>query len=269
MNDVNHLPTYQEEVAQYTKKDAIYALLFFAVIMFFSIVPILPRGTYVNLAFTIVLLVALFVFLKIKGQGLRSIGLHFMDWKKAFAAGLFFMAVFLMLKDGLLPGLIGGWQMQSVGALTGVIALTLIQAFYEDVIHIGYIQTRLYGLIKNDYLAVFVGAVIFAVSHFPWHFRMAIASDGGVGFGFLSNLALLTIMWVVFHVFANIIFRNLHSIIPVTLFHFSWNLSRGRLWLADYGNGFNESLSIGIAFGSVFLVVWVVLPFLKKRKVAK
>ena len=269
MNDVNQPPTYKEEVAQYTKKDAIYALLFFVAIMLLSIVPILPTGQIPNLVYTIVFLVALFVFLKKKGQGLRSVGIHLMDWKKVFAVGLFFVVLLLMLFNGLLPGLLGGWQMQPASVVIGLAALTLIQAFFEDIFHIGYIQTRIYGLVKNDYLAVFIGAVIFAIPHFPWQIRMAIASDGGLGFDFISNLAFLTLFWIVMHVFMNIIFRNLRSIIPVTLFHFTWNFTLfGHLWYGDFGD-YTNMISVSIALGSILLVVWVILPFLKKRKTAK
>ena len=110
MNEVIQTTTYQAEVTQYTKKDAIYALLFFAVLMLLSIVPILPRGQIPNLVFTIMVLVALFALVIKIRQGLHSIGLHLMDWKKTFAAGLFIVVVLLMLNNGLLPGLLGGWQ---------------------------------------------------------------------------------------------------------------------------------------------------------------
>ena len=48
MNDANRPSTYKEEVAQYTKKDGVHALLFFAIIMLVTvsldIFPILPTG---------------------------------------------------------------------------------------------------------------------------------------------------------------------------------------------------------------------------------
>jgi len=272
MNDVNRLPTYKEEVSQYTKKDAIHALLFFAFIMLISSVPFGPTGQIVNLAFVLMQFVFLFVLLKRKGQGLRSIGLHLIDWKKALAVGLVFVIVCLMLNEGLLPGLLGGWQIRPANVIIWAVVQVLIMAFYEDVFYVGYIQTRIYGLIKNDILAVLVGAIIFAVMHWPFLIRTAMTSGEGVGADFLGVLVFLTIAWIVWHVIYNTVFRRLRSIITVTLLHFSWNLSlgaRGGLWVDSYENGFNEFLSTGIVYAMVLLIVLWILPQIKKHKEAK
>ena len=272
MNDVNRPSTYKEEVAQYTKKDAIHALLFFAIIMLVTVLvdvfPFLPTGFWMNQAFNGVQIAVLFVLLMRKRQGLRSVGLHLIDWKKALVAGLLFVVVYLMLNDGLLPGLLGGWQMASSTIIFGAVVRILIQVFYEDVFYVGYFQTRIYGLIKKDYLTIFVGSMIFAISHWPWYIRMAMASPDGLGAEFLGTLAFLTITWIVAHILFNTVFRHLRSIIPVVLLHFGGHLSLGRLWEDDYGNGVNETLSIGIIFGFVLLMVWCILPYLKKRKAA-
>ena len=287
MNDVNQPPTYKEEVAQYTKKDAIHALLYFVFfvllisisVVLFNTVPVLwdsdghftIMGQAVNVFVMVpVYLITLFIILKKKGQKLRSIGLKLTDWKKALAVGLFFVVVFLFLFDGLVLGLLGDWQMHSAGMAVWLLIYFLILAFYEDVIFVGYIQTRIYGLVKNDFIAVFLVGILFAVFHYPAFIIGAIISGDGIGVDLISTLAFLTVSWVLFHVFINIIFRNLRSIIPVTLFHLSWNFALdGHLWVYGYEGGLNDSLSLVIAFGSVLLAMWVILPFLKKRKTAK
>lgn len=284
MNEVKRLPTYKEEVAQYTKKDAVHALLFgvFLTLMFTAIWGVFMAtglrdsdgrmtitGQVVNIAFLVpMFLITLFVFLKKKGQTLRSIGLHLMDWKKALVVGLFFAVVLSMIFDGLVPGLLGGWQMHSAGMVAWLLVMFLILAFYEDVMYIGYIQTRIYGLIKNDYLAVFIGGLIFAVTHWPFFITMAIVSGDGFGTDFWGAFAFATVTWIVMHIIMNTIFRHLRSIITVTLFHFAWNFAfSGHFWVDGYENGFNPMFSGAIAFGAVFLVTGF-LQHLEKRKAA-
>jgi len=272
MSDLYRPPTYQEEVAQYTKKDAIHALLFFAIIMLVTVLvdvfPFLPTGFWINQAFNGVQLAVLVVLLMKKRQGMRSVGLHLIDWKKALAVGLLFVFVYLMLNDGLLPGLLGGWQMASSAIIFGTVVQILIQVIYEDIFYVGYFQTRIYGLIKKDYLAIFVGSMIFAVSHWPWYIRMAIASPAGLSVGFLGTLAFLTVTWIVAHILFNSVFRHLRSIIPVVLLHFGGHLSLGRLWVDGHGNGVNEILSIGI-IAFILLMVRLILSQIEKRKLVE
>ena len=283
MNDanVNQPPTYKEEAAQYTKKDAIYALLFFAAIMVLNVVvPIWISGYWVNLGFNIVQFVILLVILKKRGQGLRSVGLHFMDFKKVLVVGLVF-AVIVILINGLIPGIIMGFEMLPAIVLMGNAARVFVQALYEDIFYVGYFQTRIYGLIKRDWLAVFVGSFIFAIAHWPWHIRMAMASAGGLNFDFWSSLAFLTFYWMVMHiVFFNGIFRHMRSIIPVTLFHFAGNFAGLRsMWAEGLGHGghgahnlgfdSNEMIFRGIAFGLVSVILWWIFPYIKKRRAVK
>jgi len=229
MNDMNQPPTYMEEVAQYTKKDGIHALLFFAFLLIVNVIPIpfLPTGFYLNLVYMSIELLILFVIIWKKGQGLRSAGIHLWDWKKAIVVGLIFAVIILMLFDGLLPGFLLGWQMRSATTVMRTIAYILFFAFYEDVIFIGFLQTRIYGLVKKDWLAIGIGALFFAVMHWPFFIRSAIESNDGFAFNILVSLTVLTAAWMFMHCLMNTIFRHLRSIIPVTLFHFAWNLASG------------------------------------------
>ena len=114
-------PSYKEEVMQYTKKDAIHALLFVAYIILLtfslSILMIVfdvtdadgqmtSVGYLLGVGLALLTLTPLIVIIKKKGQGLCSLGIHLIDWKKNLFAGLFFAIVFLMLFRGLLPGLL-------------------------------------------------------------------------------------------------------------------------------------------------------------------
>jgi len=278
MDNLKQPSTYKEQVAQYTKKDAIYALLFAVIFMTLPILhhlllpALLPEvwGGLIDVLM-LVLLVALFVLVRKKGQGLRSIGLHLTGWKKAVAVGLILMLVTQMLLEGLLPGLLSGWEFRAPFVILTAIALSIWGAFFEDVIFIGFIQTRIYGLIKKDVLAIAAGAAIFAAVHYPIMISDAISANGGIGMDFWGSLALATFAWMMLYITMNIIFRRFSSIIPVTLFHFSWNLANGAFGGGFWENsdgGFNAIISFVIIFYLV-LFVCVVWPWLKKRKAAK
>jgi len=278
MDNVNRPLTYKEEVAQYTKKDAIHAIVFFAAIILYDIVVIsvvilfnLLGGLWIAQAFKFIPLTLLFLYLRKRKQGLRSVGIHLMDWKKALAVGSFLLFAFLMFSNGLLSGLLGGWQMRPANLIIEMIVILLFAAFYEDVLFVGFFQTRIYGLIKKDWLAVALGAFFFAALHYPMLVNNAIQSAEGFGFDFWNNFVLMTVVWIVMHILIfNIIFRHLRSIIPVTLAHFAWNFAMfGSLWMDGYDSGFFEQLSMPIAIGTVMLIVWLVLPLFKKHKTAK
>jgi len=278
MDDINRPPTYKEEVTQYTKKDAIHALLFFTAIVFSNllvrVIPVLPMGYNVNLVFVSIQLVMLFVILKKKGQGLRSVGIHAIDWRKVLCAGLVFAVACLMLFNGIISGLFEGWQLRDPVALTGIIAATLLLAFYEDVFFVGYCQTRIYGLIKKDWLAIALGAFLFASIHWPYWIMVTLTSGNEhfVDYNWVS-FAMHNVMWIVFYILLSTIFRHLRSIIPVVLFHLSYNLAmgnRGGLWLLDsYEVGGFIAVSFGIVFSLVMLAVWWISPQRKKRNEAK
>jgi membrane protease YdiL (CAAX protease family) len=288
MNDVNRPATYQEEVARYTKKDGLRALLFMGYIglvvtAFFALAPVFNlwdeygatfAGQLVFMGMVLILfLLPLLVFVKKRGQNLRSLGLHLLNWKKALLAGLFIAAVILMVHSGVLPGLLAGWELHTGLTLVWIIVSALIMAFWEDIVFIGYSQTRIYGLIKSDVLAVLLVAFIFAAIHYPNLILSTILSGEGFGSAFWGAFAFGTVFRMVLHIMMNMIFRRFRSIIPVTLFHFSWNIALGgRLWVDAGDGGFNQAISVGII---VFVVFSICLywPFLKKlinkRKAAR
>jgi len=47
---------------------------------------------------------------------------------------------------------------------------TLIFAAWEDIVFSGLIQPRLHGIVKNNILAVFIGALFFALMYMPFFF---------------------------------------------------------------------------------------------------
>ena len=274
MENLTQQSPYKDEVLQYTKKDALHALLFTVYIsLLIAAYWVLMNafrvdgieGQLTGIVLVMIALFPLFFVVRAKKQGLRSIGLHLCKWKQMLGVGLFFVAVLMMLFNGLLPGLLAGWQFLPAQIIVWLVIYQLIMAFWEDVIFVGYVQTRIYGLIKKDMPAIFVGGLIFAVFHYPLVFADNIIGRGSFGFDFWIGLLVQTLMWVIMHIIFNAVYRRFLSIIPVTLLHFAINFSNGRLWENGGGNGVNELISFGVLIFSVFLVV-VLLPHFKKRR---
>jgi hypothetical protein len=279
-------PSYKEEVTQYTKKDAIHALLFAAYITLmafcssilvavFDVTDVDGQMTFVQylwgIGFALIALAPLFVIMKKKGQKLRSLGLHLIGWKKALIAGLFFVVMFLMLFHGLLPGLLAGWRIHSPVMVVWIIVYVLILAVWEDIVYVGYIQTRIYGLIKRDFLAIGIVGLLFMAMHYPGFIISNIISGKGFGIDFWLMFVGMSLSWIMGHILFNTLFRKFRSIIVVTLFHFSSNIAlRGDLWVnSDESNiSMFFIVSGGIAF-CAFLLITVFLPYLKKRRTAK
>ena len=274
MTNQNQLPSYTDDVTQYTKRDAVHALLFAVYVSLltlgFSVSVTVFARSGIEGQFGVVLmlpaLLPLLFIVKKKGQSLHSLGLRFLNWKKAVGVGLFFVAILMMLFGGLLPGLLAGWQFQSGWVIAWLVVYTLAMAFWEDVIFIGYIQTRIYGLIKKDKIAVLAVGLIFAVIHYPLVIVVNILMGGGFGFAFWINLMVQqTFFWLLMHILLNAVFRCFRSIIPVTMLHFAVNFSNGRLWVNGGGDGFNTLFSLGVVVFSVVLVTETLSGFQKQK----
>ena len=174
--------------------------------------------------------------------------------------------VFLIPFRGLLPGLLADWQMRSPIMIVWFISYFLIMAIWEDIVFVGYIQTRIYGLIKKDIWAIFTGGLIFAAIHYPRLITLNILSGGEFGADFWLGFVVRTGFWILAHVLINSVFRPYRSIIVVTLFHASYNMAfSGGLW--EYtGEGSPGALvSWGIVIGAI-LIITDILPYFKKRR---
>jgi len=220
---------YKQEVQRYGKKDAIIALCAFVVFCVLSVLDwvfsthfdmqsaILPFfGRIIGIA---IILVIIFV----KKEGLSSIGFH--TDKLKHTLGFTFIIVLAFVAFGIIPGLIYGWELNNLGMLIPVLLTTLIMAAGEDIFFVGYLQPRLHGLIKNTVLAIFVGAVCFAIAHVP---------IGILDYAFPMGWGAMWLVWMFGHTVMVLIFRRQFSIIPVITTHTLGNFFMGgSLWVED------------------------------------
>jgi membrane protease YdiL (CAAX protease family) len=109
-----------------------------------------------------------------------------------------------------LPNILAGGKIISVNkAIYNIFYYFIIISLSEEIIFRGYIQTRLYGLIKNDNQAVLVTGFLFYAMHLP--FQMPVN-------GIQINLINMAVM-VFLHFMMNSLYRRYNSLAGATVFH--------------------------------------------------
>jgi len=85
----------------------------------------------------------------------------------------------------------------------------------------GFIQTRIYGIIKNSFWAIFLVAFMFMFMHIP--FQMAIAHMDF--FTFVPSNYITLIFQFSWNIIFNVMYAKYNSIVAPTLFHTIMNWS--------------------------------------------
>ena len=85
----------------------------------------------------------------------------------------------------------------------------IVIALPEEVVFRGYIQTRIYGLIKQDILAIIVTGFLFYAMHLPFQIPVN---------GMQINIINMAIM-LVLHFVMNFLYKKYNSLTAPTIFH--------------------------------------------------
>jgi len=257
---------YKQEVLKYTRKDAIMALCLFIVVSIphnrilatISVRLLEVPNVVWQLMIALFFVVPVIILLLINKQGLSSIGFHRKHLWSALRLGLIGSIIPLLLYSGLLAGIFNGWEFNPPTTMLYLLLIIFIAAAREDIAFV-YIQTRLYGLIKNDRLAVFTCAVLFALFHAP--FRIWV-----LGWPVLDTLVSpLMIGHIGSHIVFNMFFRKYFSIFSVILIHTIWNFSAfGGLWAVS-GIGIEDTISFIVIMLALIIWVWLSHRSVKKK----
>ena len=258
---------YKQEVARYGKKDALIALglyVYACVILFLFAVlsrqPNMPLGAFTQtIISTSLIIVPCFAMILFRKQSIASIGVHTKNLWSALRIGLVLCALILLM-NVFLPAFFGSFRLFDFSHMVRVFFLVLFVVFMEDTLFTGYLQTRIYGLIKNDIAAVLTVAFLFAFSH-------VVTIVGMVGIsGFSTVISHQMWFWILTHIIWNLIFRRYFSIIPITMFHAVWNF--GNVGIFSTTDGHNM-FGGGIIESYVLLfvvIIWLVFSYLMLKK---
>jgi len=222
---------YSQEVSKYGKKDVLIALGFFTyfIIRDFAVSILYLQFNISGEAWRILIgvtciidILIVLAIVKIRKQNLTSIGLHKKNIVAALGLGLLFAPIFILQR--IAQGIIVGWALYPFGSFMLSLMNVTLWAVREDISFVGFLQTRLYGLVKNDTWAINLGAALFTLAHVPSRLVQ------GIPMGAMTFILLL-VNWFFMHRAFVMLFKRYYSLVPVFIMHIASNFPS--LWQGD------------------------------------
>lgn len=204
--------SYKEMISRYTKTDGVLAIALYVFLMvsyYFMGLLFVQKQIYLGIPVNLLFIIICIVLVLSRKQKLASVGITLKNIKKALLTGALLGIIFSFFMNVLPNILAGGKIITHNQALHNIFYYFIVISLSEEVVFRGYIQTRIYGLIKNDILAVIVAGLLFYAMHLP--FQMPVN-------GMQINLINMAIM-VVLHILMNFLYRKYNSLAAPTVFH--------------------------------------------------
>ncbi len=209
--------TYFEGVSQYNRKDAIIAIIIYLVIMMaYYIMGLIymKKGLYIGIEVNVGLAILCFLAIKLRKQSLSSIGFTKRNFKKSMLLGLILGLIVLIANN--LGNVIGGNEIRSLSILMEkFVYFLLVIALVEEIIFRGYLQTRIYGIIKKRIPSILIISFLFMIMHIP--FQMGYANMNFITY--IANNWITLCFTFLWHIIFNFLYMKYNSIIAPTIFH--------------------------------------------------
>jgi membrane protease YdiL (CAAX protease family) len=150
----------------------------------------------------------------VRKQSLSSIGLTRCNAKKSLLSGGVLGSCFILIN--VITAILSGKELTDIGTLFyNVFYFFVIIGFTEEVVFRGYIQTRLYGILQSDTIAVIVGGVLFSLMHIPYKMSMLNMDL----LSYLQSNYMILLFLILWHVVFNFLYRKYNSLLAPTIFH--------------------------------------------------
>jgi len=209
---------YTKNIKHYTAKDGVIAIgyyIFFMITYYFMGKIYKERQLYIGVPCNLILALVCILIVICRKQKLETIGLTLKNAKKSIILGSI-LGLIEVIFNNVLPSILSGCNLNGIPTLLyNIFYYFVVIAFVEEIAFRGFIQTRIYGLIKNDIVAVIISAMMFSLMHVP--FQMAVANIDGINF-ILTNVAWLSLLFV-WHIVMNFLYRKYNSLFANTIFH--------------------------------------------------
>lgn len=208
---------YREQVRDYGKKDAVMALAFWGVVMgiyYFMGQIYAFKGLYMGIPVNIGLASLCMAWVVLRKEKISTIGFTKNKAIKSFALGGVLGALIVIGNSA--TNIILGRSLASIQTVTIYFVYYLVAiSLVEEIIFRGYIQTRIYGLIKKPLFAIILGGILFMLVHIP--FRMCCAKMCLLAYVQQNYMTItFTCIW---HVVFDFLYRRYNSIYAPSLFH--------------------------------------------------
>ncbi len=214
---------FKKQLESYTVRDSVIALVFYALIM--VVYYIMGRiyfqsgvyyGVIVNLA--IMLVPAILCF-----RNLSKTGLSTRNFAKSLIVSVI-IGIAVLLSISIIPGIIAHRELLPVNEIAYYIFyFFFIIGFSEEITFRGFIQPRLFPVLKREWLTFLMGGLLFVFMHYPY--QMA---SRGVSFveywpQFIAS-APFQLLW---HYVCTWLYRRYGNIFGSTVLHGCVDMSMG------------------------------------------
>lgn len=214
---------YLENIRSYSIKDSCIALTFYIFDMFaLYIVGIIysRSGNYFGEVLTVLAIAVVLLLIRFKCS---TVGIRWRNASKGILTGLIMGIIFLLCYT-IIPGIIAGSALLPAKEIGyNIIYYFVIIAFEEELAFRGFIQPRLFPLLKKEWLMLIVGGILFVCMHYP--FQMAARGMNFVEyFPFFLAGAPMQLLW---HFVFSWLYRRFGNIFGGTILHGFVDMSMG------------------------------------------
>ena len=210
-------PSWREETRRYGAADGAIASGFYVFLMAaYYAAGRFQAGTHIypGVVLNLGLLALCAVVVLARGGGLAGLGFRRKNALAATLTGLALGAAAVIINGA--TALLGGQKPAALSAILLNLPFYLVViALSEEVIFRGYIQSRLFGLIRNNAAATCVAALLFVGMHIPYH----VGASGAALLPYLSANAVWFVTLFAWHLVFTYLYRRFHSILAPTIFH--------------------------------------------------
>ena len=209
--------SYKGQVREYERKDAIMAIVVWGVILgiyYFMGQLYANKGVYLGIPVNIVLASLCIVLILLRKQKVTTIGFTKKNAGNSIVLGSVLGT--LVVIGNIVVNLVWAHQLAQIqNIIANLFYYMLVISLVEEVTFRGYIQTRIYGLVKKPLFAIILGGILFMLMHIP--FQMGHAKLGLLAYVQQSWITLIfTFIW---HVVFDFLYRKYNAIYASTIFH--------------------------------------------------
>lgn len=214
---------YIDDLNSFTKIDAILAIVFYIfemVALYVLGVIYVNSGRYLGYPFAVVSIVLALVLARVK---FTKVGITKTNVLPSVITGVVLGVVFI-LSYTIIPGILSGARLLPIKVIAqNVFYYFIIIGFEEEIAFRGFIQPRLFPILKKEWLTILIGGILFVFMHYP--FQMAAHGMSAVEYFplFISG-APLQFMW---HCIFSLIYRKFGNLYGSTILHGFVDLSMG------------------------------------------